>query len=129
MFNFYAPDYQPAGPIGDAGLFGPEFQILNSVFAVTTPNGIYTLIQTGAGRFKLNLTEQETLAADPAALLDNLNLLLTHGTMSAETRAAILKAVQGVTTGMVPTGSNLNQTRALLAVHLLALSPDFAVLK
>lgn len=129
VFNFYAPDYQPAGPIGDAGLFGPEFQILNSVFAVTTPNGIYTLIQTGAGRFKLNLTEQETLAADPAALLDNLNLLLTHGTMSAETRATILKAVQGVTTGMVPTGSNLNQTRALLAVHLVALSPDFAVLK
>ena len=42
---------------------------------------------------------------------------------------AILKAVQGVTTAMVPTGSNLNQTRALLAVYLVLLSPDFAVLK
>ncbi len=129
VFNFYAPDYQPAGPIGNAGLVGPEFQILNSVFAVTTPNGMNTLISTGAGKFKLNLAEQETLAANPIALLDNLDLLLTHGTMSAETRAAILKAVQGVTTAMVPTGSNLNQTRALLAVYLVTLSPDFAVLK
>ncbi len=129
VFNFYAPDYQPAGPIGNAGLVGPEFQILNSVFAVTTPNGMNTLISTGAGKFKLNLAEQETLAADPTALLNNIDLLLTHGTMSAETRAAILKAVQGVTTAMVPTGSNLNQTRALLAVYLVTLSPDFAVLK
>ena len=129
VFNFYAPDYQPAGPIGNAGLVGPEFQILNSVFAITMPNGMNTLISTGAGKFKLNLAEQEALAANPTALLDNLDLMLTHGTMSAETRAAILKAVQGVTTAMVPTGSNLNQTRALLAVYLVTLSPDFAVLK
>lgn len=129
VFNFYAPDYQPAGPIGDAGLFGPEFQILNSVFAITTPNGMNTLIQTGAGRFRLNLADQTTLAANPAELLDNLNLLLTHGTMSAETRAAILTAVQGVTAAMVPSGSTLNQTRALLAVYIVTLSPDFAVLK
>jgi len=129
VFNFYAPDYQPAGPIGSAGLVGPEFQILNSVFAITTPNGMNTLISNGAGKFKLNLAEQETLAADPAALLTNLDLLLTHGTMSVETRAAILKAVQGVTTAMVPSGSNINQTRTLLAVYLVTLSPDFAVLK
>ncbi|HWA26241.1 MAG TPA: DUF1800 domain-containing protein [Lacunisphaera sp.] len=129
VFNFYAPDYQPAGPIGNAGLFGPEFQILNSVFAITTPNAMNTLISTGAGNFKLNLAEQESLAADPAALLNNLDLLLTHGTLSAESRAAILKAVQGVTQAMVPSGGNLNLTRAQLAVYLMALSPDFAVLK
>ncbi len=129
VFNFYSPDYQPAGPIATAGLFGPEFQILNSVFAVTTPNGMNTLIQTGAGRFKLNLAAQEALAADPAALLDNLNLMLTHGTMSAETRTAILTAVQGITAAMVPSGSTLNLTRAQLAVYLVILSPDFAILK
>jgi uncharacterized protein (DUF1800 family) len=129
VFNFYSPEYEPPGPIGSAALVGPEFQILNSVFAITLPNAVNTLIQTSAGKFKLNLAEQEELAANPAALLDNLDLLLTHGTMSAETRAAILKAVNGVTTAMVPSGSTLNQTRARLAVYLTALSPDFAILK
>jgi uncharacterized protein (DUF1800 family) len=129
VFNFYSPEYEPPGPIGDAGLVGPEFQILNSVFAITLPNAVNTLIQTGAGSFRLNLTEQENLASAPAALLDNLDLLLTHGTMSPQTRAAILAAVQGVTPAMVPAGSSLNQTRARLAVYLTALSPDFAIQK
>ena len=129
VFNFYAPDYMPPGPIAAANLVGPEFQILNAVFAVTTPNGVFTLTQTGAGRFRLNIAEQETLAATPAALLDNLNLLLTHGMMSVETRNTILTAMQSVTTAMVPSGSNLNQTRARLAIYLVALSPDFAILK
>lgn len=129
VFNFYSPDYEPPGPIGSAGLVGPEFQILNSVFAITLPNAVNTLITSGAGQFRLDLAEQETLAGTPTALLDNLNLLLTHGTMSAETRAAILAAVNGITPAMVPASSNLNQQRARLAVYLVALSPDFAVLK
>lgn len=129
VFNFFSPEFDPPGPIGNAGLVGPEFQILNSVFAVTLPNTVNTLIQTGASSFKLNITEQESLAATPAALMDNLNLLLTHGTMSPQTRATILNAVQGVTQAMVPNGSNLNQTRARLALYLTALSPDFAILK
>ncbi|MFT3781485.1 MAG: DUF1800 domain-containing protein [Nibricoccus sp.] len=129
VFNFYSPDYAPHGAIDTAGYSAPEFQILNSVFAVTMPNAVYNLIQTGAGRFTLNITNQETLAANPAQLMDNLNLYLTHGTMSAETRTAILAAVNKVTTAMVPSGSNLNQTRARLAIYLTTLSPDFAVLK
>lgn len=129
VFNFYSPDYAPPGPVATAGLVGPEYQILNSVFAVATPNGIYNLIQNGAGQFRLNIADQEALAADPNQLLDNLNLYLTHGTMSAETRAAILNALQKITTAMVPSGSTLNQTRARLAIYLVALSPDFATLK
>jgi len=129
VFNFYSPDYSPAGPIGTAGLVGPEFQILNSVFAVTMPNAVNTLIQSGAGQFRLNLAEQENLATNPPDLINNLDLYLTHGTMSADTRTAILSAVQKVTTAMVPSGSTLNQTQARLALYLTALSPDFATLK
>jgi uncharacterized protein (DUF1800 family) len=129
VFNFYSPDYQPPGPIADAGLAGPEFQILNAVFAVTLPNAFNTLITSGTGRVRLNLSEQESLAENPSALLDNLDLLLTHGTMSAETRAAILTAVNGITPAMVPSASTLNQQRARLALYLVLLSPDYAVLK
>lgn len=127
VFNFYLPDHRPPGVIGDAGLVGPEYQILTSVYAVTLPNALYTLTQTGAGRFALNLAEQEALAANPPALLDNLNLLLAHGAMGEGTRSAVLAAVNGVTAAMVPSGSTLNQTRARLAVYLVAISPDAAV--
>ena len=129
VFNFYSPEFAPTGPVATANLVAPEFQILNSVFSVTFPNALYTLIQTGAGQFRLNLTEQESLAANPAQLIDNLDLYLTHGTLSAETRAAMLNTLQKITTGMVPAGSTLNRTRTQLALHLFALSPDFAILK
>ncbi len=129
VFNFYSPDYEPPGPVANARLVGPEFQILNSVFAITLPNALYTLIQTGAGNFRLNLDEQVQLAANPAALLDNVDLLLTHGTMSAETRGHILRAVEGVTQAVVPSGSTINQTRAFLAIYLTVVSPDYAILQ
>jgi uncharacterized protein (DUF1800 family) len=129
VFNFYSPDYQPPGRILTAGLVAPEFQILNAVFGVSLPNSFNTLITSGTGSFRLNLADQETLAANTGALMDNLNLLLTNGTMSPETRATILAAVNGITTAMVPSGSTLNQQRARLAVYLTLLSPDYAIQK
>ncbi len=129
VFNFYSPDYEPPGPIANARLVGPEFQILNAVFAVTLPNTLSTLITNGTGRFRLNLSDLETLAADNAALLDRLDLLFTHGTLSAESRAAILTALNGITAGMVPANSTLAQQRARLGVYLVLLSPDYAILK
>lgn len=129
VFNFYSPDYEPPGPIANARLVGPEFQILNAVFAVTLPNSFSTLITNGTGRFRLNLSELETLAADNAALLDRLDLLFTHGTLSAESRAAIRTALDGITAGMVPAGSTLAQQRARLGLYLILLSPDYAILK
>ncbi|RXK53424.1 DUF1800 domain-containing protein [Oleiharenicola lentus] len=129
VFNFYLPDYQPAGPIGDAGLFAPEFQILNSVFGITTPNNLYNLIHTTAGGFSLDLAPQAAIADNAGSLVDNLDLLLTHGTLSTASREKILTAVNGITPAMVPSGSTLQLTRARMAAYLIVISPDFAVLK
>lgn len=129
VFNFYSPDFEPPGPVSDAGLVGPEFQILNSVFAVTLPNTLNTFIQNGAGNFRLNLTELQALASNPESLIDHLDLMFTHGTMSSDSKAAIRRAVDGVTAAMVPGGSTLNQTRARLALYLTVNSPDYAILK
>ncbi len=129
VFNFYLPDYEPPGPIGAAGLVGPEFQILNSVFGITTPNALYNLINTSSGSFTLDLAPQASVSDNAGALVDNIDLLLTHGTLSSGTRAQVITAVNGVTTAMVPTGSTLALTKARLAVYLIAVSPDFAVLK
>ena len=129
VFNFYLPDYEPQGAIRDAGLVGPEFQILNSVFGITTPNALYNLINTNAGNFTLDLSPQAALADNPPALLDNIDQLLTHGTLGTATRDKVITAVTSVTTAMVPAGSTLALTKARLAVYLVAVSPDFAVLK
>jgi len=129
VFNFYSPDYEPPGVIQNARLVGPEFQILNAVTAIAFPNAVYTLIYSGTGNMRLDLSAQETLAATPGALIDNLDLLLTRGTLSAENRTKILTAVNGITAAMVPSGSTLNRERARLAYYLVALSPEFAVLQ
>jgi len=129
VFNFYAPDYQPRGPIGDAGLVAPEFQIQNAVFGIATPNLYYSLTNGTVGNFSLDLSAQAALGDNPSALLDNVDLLLTAGTLSAPSRATILNALNAVTTSMVPTGSTLALTRARLAVYLVASSPDYAIQK
>ncbi len=129
VFNFYLPDYEPPGALTAAGLVGPEFQILNSVFGIATPNSIYNLVHTNTGSFSLDLAPQAALADNAGALVDNIDLLLTHGTLSGATRTQVVNAVNGVTAAMVPNGSTLALTKARLAVYLVAVSPDFAALK
>ena len=128
VFNFFTPDYQPQGPIGNAGLEAPEFQIQNAVFGIATPNTFYNLVNTAVGNFSLDLTAQAALP-DTATLVDNVDLLLTSGTLSAATKAKVLAAVNGVTAAMVPSGSTLALTRARLAIYLVAVSPDYAIQK
>ena len=129
VFNFYLPDYQPAGPIGDAGLFAPEFQIHNAITAISVPNALDGIVMSTNPALRLNLAEQESLAANPGALVANVDTLLTHGTMSARTREVITGAVgQVVPPRWAPTRS-VAAERVRLAIYLTALSPDYAVLK
>jgi uncharacterized protein (DUF1800 family) len=129
VFNFYLPDYQPPGPIGDAGLVGPEFQILNSVFGIATPNILYNLVNGTVGGFTLDLAPQAAISDNTAALVDNVDLLIAHGMLSGASRARLIAALDGVTPAMVPANSTLALTKARLAVYLVAISPDAAVLK
>ena len=103
VFNFYLPDYEPPGVIGGAGLVGPEFQILNSDSGVKTLNAFYSVIERALGEiFPLDLSPQAQLSGSTAMLVDNVDLLLTHGTLSDQTRAKVIAAVDGVTSTMVP---------------------------
>ena len=99
------------------------------MFGIATPNSIYNLVHTNAGSFSLDLAPQAALADNAGALVDNIDLLLTHGTLSGATRTQVVNAVNGVTAAMVPNGSTLALTKARLAVYLVAVSPDFAALK
>jgi uncharacterized protein (DUF1800 family) len=50
VFNFYEPGYSPAGPVSDAGLVAPEFQILNAVTALAVPSYHFEALSNGFNR-------------------------------------------------------------------------------
>jgi Protein of unknown function (DUF1800) len=127
VFNFYQPDYAPQGPIADAKLVAPEFQISTDTQMISSSNLMKYLIFYGYGvddatRVNLNFASVQSLASDPAALVDKLDVLLTAGNLSAQTRAAIITAVSAM-----PTTQLKERTQA--AVYLIALSPDFVIQK
>jgi len=92
VFNFYSPSFAPQGAISDAGLGAPEFQI-NSEAASNTINSNLmraVIIEKMHGKdtlLTLNLTlEAQLLESSATELIDHLDLLLTAGTLTADSR-------------------------------------------
>jgi len=102
VFNFYLPDFVLPGPLAQAGLYAPEFQITTATTAINIPNFIYNSIYTAtpaaATQPVLNLT---ALAAstDIPTLVGTLNLLLAGGNMTAAAQQAIISSVSGLPSG------------------------------
>jgi uncharacterized protein (DUF1800 family) len=127
VFNFYSPNYSPAGELGNSGLFAPEFQITTDSTVVGLANlmayAIYTdqSIDTPQGfpAIRLDLSALEALADDPVALVDRLDLLLAAGAMNDATKQAIRDAI-------TPVANDL-PGRVRLALYLAAISPATAV--
>ncbi len=127
VFNFWSPGYALPGPIANAGLTSPEFQILNSLTSVTAPNFFYYLSHnTNFWNLRLDPSRLETLAATSALLVDELNTFLCHGTMSTETRASLLDAANRITSAMT---SNVARARQQLLLYLTLISPEAAIKK
>ena len=127
VFNFFAPDYAPQGAIADAKLVAPEFQITTDTQIIVSSNVMKYLIYYGYGAtdvttVNLDFTNVTSLAADPAKLVDKLDLLMTAGNLSALTRTAVINAVSAYPAAQT-------KERAQAAVYLIALSPDFAIQK
>ncbi len=134
VFNFYRPGYIAAGTAtGEAGLTAPELQITNASSIVGYPNfmTLYALGLAPRGgnsespAFVPDYSPQIALAADPDALLDNLDQLLTHGTLQAETRARITEILDVI-------GSETDDElllRARVASVLVMTSPEYIVLR
>ena len=134
VFNFFKPGYAPAGPVSEAGLVAPEFQIVNAVTAHRLPNYYLSSLQYGFNRWgdsNPNLvvnapyTAELPLAANVPALLRRLDLLLTGGTLSKEQHQVIREALEQVNSSMY----QWRQERVRLAIYLIVTSPEFTVLK
>ena len=86
VFNFFRPGYTPANTaISTAGLVAPEFQITNELSVVAYVNYMQALIANGSGDFKADYSAILTLAGDSQALIDEVNLVLANGQLSAAT--------------------------------------------
>ena len=135
VFNFFEPNFVLPGAIAEAGLYAPEYQILNDTTALTQPNFYYNYIYTNRSTTDLaqqtvglNLAPLYPLTRTPAQLVDRLNLLLTGGMMPAAARERVVAAVNGLPAGTgAATGNDIERVRS--ALYLVLTSPHGAVQK
>jgi uncharacterized protein (DUF1800 family) len=155
VFNFFLPGYSPPGPITEAALVAPEFQIINASSAVLGPNYFWDAILGDLHHYghgdasyvvKLNLTNELSMlvvppaqitddvpsipgggnpGADPDALLRRLDLVLTGGTLAPEQFQIIREAMLRIGTYTW----QWHKERLRLAIYLIVTSPDFNVLR
>ncbi len=127
VFNFFLPDYQPAGEIADADLVAPEFQIITAVTTISSANALQTQVE-GVMNYdsddllevRLDMTDEIAIAADVRALLDRLDLILMYGNMSSPMRQILVHALGQLDDPV---------ERVEMAVHLISISPEYCVLK
>ncbi|MEP7097537.1 MAG: DUF1800 family protein, partial [Dokdonella sp.] len=127
VFNFYLPDYHPPGELGDAGLYGPEFQITNESSAFTAANDLDNRAAAYLGNpantnatIAIDVTGLQALAATPAALVSQLDHDLMAGAMSAHMQATLTTMV-----GQLPAVDAA--ARVTAALQVLLASPEFAI--
>lgn len=134
VFNFYEPTYTQPGPLTDAGLVGPEFQILNESTAITSSDGLLAILFNG---YQVDANERirtvnpqpyatippsvlDTLPQEAAGLVEALDNTLLYGRMPASMRSRLIALLDG---DMATADHRL---RVLLLTHLIAISPAFA---
>ena len=132
VFNFFLPDYAPNGPITDAGLIAPEFQIFNTRTSIgyinrdnrwTVNRGLMYSWESGDPDVETDLTDLEDLADFPEVLLARIDLLFSVGQLTDGTKTIIKNALTPFG------GTNQNYNRARMAAYLIMLSPDYNILK
>ena len=119
VFNFFSPNFVIPG----TSLYGPEFQILTTATSLNRANFVNTFVfgSLGSGT-TVSFASYGTQASNPGALLDSLNTLMLHGTMSADMKTSILTAMQAV-----PAGANQGLQEAQTAIYLIGTSSQYQV--
>lgn len=128
VFNFFQPDYSPAGAVRSAGLVAPEFQIFTDNNLASGANIINAQIHWAAPdsdwASPLDFSYEAALALDTDALLDHLDVLLMNGQMRQDLRD-ILDIHLAYT--WYPDGQEGLLQRARDAVSLVIMSPAYQV--
>ncbi len=138
VFNFYRPDFRLPGALTSAGLVVPEFQITNENTLVLTNNLLRDVayqyvdssgtVHAGADSsgisngdaVLLHTSSWEQYAANPASLVDQLNLVLMAGTMPTAMRTTLIAYATAIPASSA--GSRVAET-----AELIINSPQFAI--
>ena len=93
VFNFFRPGYVPAASSTSAsGMVAPELQLVNESTAPAYVNFIQRVIagqEWVTNDLAVPYTQEVAMAHDAGRLLDRLDLLMTGGQLSTESRTAI----------------------------------------
>jgi uncharacterized protein (DUF1800 family) len=127
VFNFYSPNFRPAGKIAQAGLVAPEFQITTETTVVGGLNFFASLFNNGGygndeSRLKLNFAPLKALAATPAALVAELNALFFNYAMGTPLQTRM-------TTMLAALPADDPERRVKAALILTSLSPEYVIQK
>lgn len=138
VFNFYLPEYIPNQEFTDANLYGPEFEIHNSATSINFVNQVdlwtnahyYSVLKTWEDTIEGTPLDFEALkyyAKESEVLVNQLDKLFTRGQLSNETKSIIIDAVEPI----VNSSGDREYTdlRVKMALYLMLLSPDYAILK
>ena len=127
VFNFYRPDYAPAGEMRSAGLVAPELAITTEITAALTANifAVYSFVYTSAatnlapGDIYLDIAALQNSAGDAATLVTRVAERLLGGGISSALRAEVVAAVE-----RIPAASSA--ARVGEAIYAIVTSPEFA---
>ena len=122
VFNFYRPGFIASGSeSAEAGLVAPEMQITHATTAINYANLMRQyILRDGSGNWTGTYDPDiRTLAEDTDALIEHLDIVLTAGRMSDETKQSIADTLAPVD----PDGNLL--TRIKLAVLLTVNSQEY----
>lgn len=134
VFNFFKPGYSPPGPVSDAGLVGPEFQIINSLTALAGPNYYFNILTDGFNdgvvphgqEVRFQFLPERALADNVPALMRRLDLVLTGGTLPAEQHQIVREAVEAITKN---NSDDYKMDRVYMAVYLISTAPEFGMIR
>jgi uncharacterized protein (DUF1800 family) len=121
VFNFFRPGYVPPA----LGVVAPEFQIVNESSVVGYVNYMQTAISKGVGDVKADYASLLPLADTAPALVDEINIVLAAGQLSADSVTTIRNAIGSMATGTDAARAN----RVYAALTLVMAAPEFIVQK
>ncbi len=134
VFNFFPPNHQPVGDIADEGLVGPEYKLHNTSTSVGWINSVNNWVVwdglmyswededvLGETSVSLNTFDLEELAEEPEMLINELDILFTHGQLTDDMRTIIRDSLIPFEWG------DYNYDRARMALYLLLISADYNV--
>jgi uncharacterized protein (DUF1800 family) len=129
VFSYYPADYLVPG----TDLAGPQFGILSTSTSLRRANFVNTILYTGIPvsanaptGTQVNLSALQALAANPSALVGELDRLMMHGAMSPSMKNSIVTAVTAIPVSSTMTNAE-SLRRAQQAVYLVATSSQYQI--